>query len=123
MANEGAPSGGKYQRGGLELKCPKLSTHLRYLRTPDEVPSAYWLQVQFSLWVSDLPRWWFMSWAGWPNVPALLVEVEPDETTQTALDEVMPEVLGEIAERKAWLASEGVEPAVLVEWEGLEPAQ
>ena len=96
--------------GGLELKCPKLATHLKWLDQPDEVPSDHWLQVQFSLWVTRLPRWWFMSWAGWPNVPPLIVEVEPDDATQGALDDVMPEVLGAIARKREWLLSCGVEP-------------
>lgn len=53
------------KRGGIELKCPKMATHLGYLKG-SELPSTYVAQVRHLMWVCDLdfvifgsfdPRW------------------------------------------------------------------
>lgn len=73
--------------GGLELKCPEPKTQAEYLMDGG-LPGEYRPQVQGGLLVSDLPRWWFMSYA-LPLRPLLIV-VEPDEygkALRAALDE------------------------------------
>lgn len=47
--------------GGLELKCPKFTTHFGYLRR-GKVPSEYAAQVTHSLFVTGLPWWDFCSY-------------------------------------------------------------
>lgn len=49
--------------GGLELKCPRLDTHLGWLRQPDRIPRDHQCQVYGSLLISGLPWWDFMSYA------------------------------------------------------------
>lgn len=60
---------------GLEIKCPKATTHLQYLKDA-VVPSEYVAQVQFSMWCTGIPKWIFCSY--YPGVKPLIVGVEPD---------------------------------------------
>ena len=72
--------------GGLELKCPALKTHVRYL-LQGELPPDYKAQVHGALLVTGRPWWDFLSYA--PGLPAFLVRVRPDgftEKLRTALD-------------------------------------
>ena len=45
---------------GVEIKCPKGSTHVEYL-LGGKVPTKYVAQVQASLYVTKAPAWWFCS--------------------------------------------------------------
>lgn len=47
--------------GGLEVKCPKSTTHLSYLRNPGKVPADYWWQIVHSLFVTGAEWWDFAS--------------------------------------------------------------
>ena len=46
---------------GIEIKCPELSTHIKYLLA-GELPSEYVCQVQGSMLVTGCPRWHFLSY-------------------------------------------------------------
>lgn len=46
--------------GGLELKCPKSTTHLEYLEA-GTLPVEYRGQVLHNLWITGLPWWDFCS--------------------------------------------------------------
>lgn len=95
-----------FPTAGLELKCPAAWTHIGWLREharTGEMPYEHVAQVQFSLWVTGLPRWYLMSYAApidgqsWSgSLPPLLVEVEPDPRWQAALDEHVPAFLAEL---------------------------
>ena len=61
---------------GLEIKCPKLSTHVGYL-DKGQLPTAYKQQVQGSMMVSGLQAWWFMSY--YPGMPPLVIKVARDD--------------------------------------------
>lgn len=47
--------------GGLELKCPKYTTHFKYLQK-GTLPSEYAAQVTHSLFVTGFPWWDFCSY-------------------------------------------------------------
>lgn len=47
--------------GGIELKCPKSTTHLGYLNLRGKVPSEYRWQLVHTLWVTGAPYWDFVS--------------------------------------------------------------
>ena len=48
-------------RRGLEIKCPKLATHIRYI-LEDALPTQYVLQVQGGMWVTGYDEWDFVSY-------------------------------------------------------------
>jgi len=77
---------------GVEVKCPKAATHVEYLLDKDA--KKYTQQVQFSLWVTGLPKWYFMSY--FPGLPPLLKEVLPDPKWQKAFDTHVPTFLAEV---------------------------
>lgn len=72
-----SPDGINFDRGyGLEMKCPLAHTHIEYLVSRD-LPQKYYAQVQGSMLVTGLDRWYFFSFH--PDFPSLLVEVKRDE--------------------------------------------
>ena len=106
---------------GLELKCPAGWTHVKYLRA-GVLPPEYVPQVQFSLWVTGLPMWYFMSYAASPEdpdmawkpgavLPPLLVEVRPEPRWQDAFDEHVPTFVAEMLAAREELIEVGVRAA------------
>ena len=67
---------------GLELKCPHVEKHIRYL-LDGGVPKQYMPQVQFSMYVSGYSQWYFASFRH--KFPMLTVLVERDEKWQNAI--------------------------------------
>lgn len=57
---------------GMEIKCPKASTHLRYLLN-GFLPAEYATQVQFSMFVTGYPEWVFCSYH--PHLPPFVIHV------------------------------------------------
>ena len=76
------------QECGLEIKAPHLETHVRYL-LDGVLPPDYVLQVQGSLYVTQFPRWYFMSYRR--SLPPLILTIEPDEKIQAAIEEATGE--------------------------------
>ncbi|RME32164.1 MAG: hypothetical protein D6800_00030 [Candidatus Zixiibacteriota bacterium] len=72
--------------GGLEIKCPQLNTHLKWL-SGGVVPTEHRPQVYFSLAASGLSWWDFMSYH--PGMPALIVRVEQDDEMVKKMREYM----------------------------------
>jgi predicted phage-related endonuclease len=60
---------GSLQEGIVELKCPKPTTHLRYLQD-DNIPEDYRPQVLHNMWVTGAQRAVFASFC--PQLPAHL---------------------------------------------------
>lgn len=71
---------------GLEVKCPRPETHVRYL-LEGELPKDYTAQVQGGMFVTGLPAWRFLSYRR--GFPALVLTVERDEKFQSALSEAL----------------------------------
>lgn len=72
--------------GLLEVKSPMAPTHVGYVLA-GVVPVEYWLQVQGQLFVTQ--RKWLDFLSYYPGLPPLLVRVEPEQTYQDALAEVL----------------------------------
>jgi len=64
---------------GLEIKCPKGSTHVRYL-DEGKLPPKYAPQVHGQMLVTGFDEWLFMSYH--PNFEPLLVTVKRDDYTK-----------------------------------------
>lgn len=61
-----SPDGLVGNDGLIEIKCPKTSTHLNYVLN-DEIPSAYYLQMQCQMWVTNREWCDFVSFD--PRIP------------------------------------------------------
>ena len=93
------PDAGGDWIAGVEVKCPAAATHMLYLM--DDEAKQYTPQVQYSLWITQLPVWYFMSY--YPGLPPLLREIKPDPDWQAAFDEHMPEFIAELQDAvKQW---------------------
>lgn len=61
---------------GVEIKCPMAETQVRYL-VNGVIPPDYLAQVYSSMYATDAPSWWFMSYRR--RFPALILKVDRDE--------------------------------------------
>jgi len=74
----------KGQKKGLEIKCPKLGTHVGYL-AKGKMPTTYVCQVQGSLMCTGYESWFFMSY--FPGLKPFILEVQRDEKLIKILQE------------------------------------
>lgn len=76
---------------GLEIKCPKMSTHIRYL-LEGGVPTEYVIQVQANLWVTGYDTWDFVSYCPeYQKQTLYLFTAARDEKLMKAFDEHIPQ--------------------------------
>lgn len=71
---------------GVEIKCPAIKTHVRYL-CDGVTPKEYLPQIHFSMYVTGLPVWWFVSFSR--HLPKLVIEVKWDEDIQGLIHAAM----------------------------------
>lgn len=78
---------------GLEIKCPKMSTHIRYL-LEGGVPSEYIIQVQANLWVTGYDTWDFVSYCPeYQKQPLYIFTTHRDQALMSAFDKLIPQFL------------------------------
>lgn len=63
---------------GLEIKCPSVDTHVDYL-LDGELPAKYRPQVHFSMAITGIQTWYFMSY--FPGLKQLIIPIHWDEYT------------------------------------------
>lgn len=77
-------------RKGLEIKCPKMKTHIQYI-LDGGVPSEYIIQVQSALWVTGYETWDFVSYCPeYQKQTLYLCTVQRDPTLMKAFDIYIP---------------------------------
>ena len=96
-----SPDGLIDEDGGIEIKCPKASTHAGYLAIPAE-PSTYTAQIQGCMWVTGRAWWDFVSYhPDFPENAQLIVRrikrdsdyiVKLEQAVKAFRNEVMEEV-------------------------------
>lgn len=75
---------------GLEIKCPKMKTHIKYL-LEGGVPVEYVIQVQAALWVTGYETWDFISYCPeYQKQPLYIFTAERDPVLMQAFDEHIP---------------------------------
>lgn len=94
--------------GGLEIKCPSASTHVRYLV---EGLSGYTAQVQGALWLTGRSWWDLCAWH--PDLPAVVVRIERNEQYIAALDAAVSAFVVELQEARSALIARGCMPVGL----------
>lgn len=78
---------------GLEIKCPKMSTHIQYIINGG-VPSEYVIQVQANLWVTGYKTWDFVSYCPeYQRQTLYLFTVERNPLLMSAFDKLIPQFL------------------------------
>ena len=85
-----SPDGLIGETSGVEIKCPKMETHIRYLLA-GELPKEYAAQVHFSMYVTGRATWNFMSYRR--NFPPLILKVEREEKIMAAFDDALADFL------------------------------
>lgn len=82
-----SPDGITSDGGGLEIKCPFASANHVDFIVNKSIKDDYIWQVQFSLWVTGLPHWYFASYDPRMKTRVLdFVKVLPDSKMQAQLD-------------------------------------
>lgn len=92
-----SPDGLIGESGGLEIKAPSASTHLKYLESPNKMPTEYFQQVQGCLYVTGREWWDFLSYH--PNMPHYLIRVTRDEAFISRLAEELDSAIGKILQK------------------------
>ena len=72
---------------GLEIKCPLLKTHVKYMLFSDALAKEYFCQVQGSMWVCGLSEWDLMSY--YPGMPPVISTIERDDNFISKLESEM----------------------------------
>lgn len=80
---------------GLEIKNPMSKTHIKYL-LDGKLPTEYFCQIQFSLFVSGRGSWWFMS--HYPAIKPFIIECHRDEAWIAKCDTLLKEFNQELDE-------------------------
>lgn len=105
---DGLVMDGERVASGIEIKCPQLETHMRYLLA-GTLPKDYAAQVQFCMYVTGAANWHFLSYRR--GFPALHVLVERDEKFQTAIGEAVDSFLAKLHDAmKRMIEINGGEP-------------
>lgn len=84
---------GLFGGAGLEIKCPKASTHIAYLDN-GKVPTIYIPQIQGSMLVTRIEQWNFLSYH--PAIKPLVLGVERNEAYIALLHEAVEEANAEV---------------------------
>ncbi|MCT8823527.1 YqaJ viral recombinase family protein [Glaesserella parasuis] len=80
-------------RKGLEIKCPKMKTHVKYI-IEGVVPSEYIIQVQVALWVTGYDSWDFVSYCPEYQKQTLFIHTaERDPVLMKAFDKYIPQFI------------------------------
>ncbi|MFW9297694.1 YqaJ viral recombinase family protein [Glaesserella parasuis] len=80
-------------RKGLEIKCPKMKTHIKYI-IEGGVPSEYIIQVQVALWVTGYDSWDFVSYCPEYQKQTLFIHTaERDPVLMKAFDKYIPQFI------------------------------
>lgn len=77
-----SPDGLIGEDGGIEIKCPQSTNHVRYL-LDGILPKDYIVQVHFSLYATGRKYWIFHSYRR--NFPAFTIRIERDEAIMSKI--------------------------------------
>lgn len=94
------------ERGMAEFKCPKAETHIGYMLYED-VSKEYRVQLQGQLLATEGQREWTDICSYHPELPEVIVRVEPDLPYQRLLNEALEEFCAELAAERARLIERG----------------
>ncbi len=85
-----SPDGLIGEDGGIEIKCPEPTNHVKYLMA-GKLPDDYAAQVHGAMYVTGRAWWKFMSYRR--RFPPLVITVFKDDEIQKKIDEALGEFL------------------------------
>lgn len=88
-----SPDGLPGEDEGLEIKCPSLKVHMEYLEAK-KLPTAYFSQVQGSLYITGRERWHFFSY--FPGIKPFHIVVERDEIWIAKFSKILASFIEEL---------------------------
>ena len=94
--------------GVLEIKCPAIYNHIGYLRSPASLADAYRHQLQGLLYLTG--RAWADVVSYCPDLPTVVVRVEPDAAYHAALAAALDTFVAALDAAKEQLADYKREP-------------
>lgn len=77
-----SPDGLFKDGSGIEIKCPRIETHINYLLA-GILPKEYAMQVHFSMFVTGARNWKFMSYRR--KLPPLILTIDRNESVQETI--------------------------------------
>jgi hypothetical protein len=90
-----SPDGMLEDGTGIEVKCPEMHTHVKYLLA-GVLPKDYAAQVHGAMFVTGADHWTFMSYCR--RFPALILRVERDDEAQAAIGAALDQFKASMAE-------------------------
>ncbi len=88
-----SPDGLIGEEGGIEIKCPEPTNHIKYL-LGGKLPDDYAAQVHGAMFVTGRPWWKFMSYRR--NLPPFVITIFQDEEIQEKIGEAVTEFLDQL---------------------------
>ena len=82
----GASPDGLLENAGLECKCPRIETHIKYL-LKGSLPPEYGPQVHVGMLVTGMPMWTFLSYNR--RLPKVVLSIARDDKIQSVLNEAL----------------------------------
>ena len=92
-----SPDGLIGENAGVEIKCPRGSTHVSYLLR-GKLPTAYKPQVQASLWITQREYWYFLSY--YDGLEPLLLKLERDEDYIMKMQSYVADFIGKMHDKR-----------------------
>ncbi len=90
-----SPDGLIGEDNGIEIKCPAVQTHTKYL-LDGGLPKDYAAQVHGAMFVTGRPRWTFFSYRR--HFPPFMLTIERDEDIQEMIAEALALFLAKLQE-------------------------
>ena len=82
---------------GIEIKCPWNSKYHAEFLCADKIKPEYIKQIQFSMWVTGLSKWYFCSYdPRFNKFPLGIREIQTDKEMQERFDKEVPEFIFEM---------------------------
>ncbi len=103
-----SPDGLVGDKGMVEIKCPKASTHIHYLRT-QRLPADYVCQVQGQLYVCE--REWVDFNSHYPGLPTMTLRIARDDRFISGLRSELDHFLEKLLDARRQLEDAGHHPA------------
>lgn len=104
----GSPDGRVGTDGGVEIKCPSLAVHCKYLTGADDLAATYGPQVQGYMYLTRAEWWDVVSYH--PKLPKKVVRVERDRAFCGALHRHLARFWAELHEAQRKLLEMGHVP-------------